>query len=79
MTPSDLRNIDTTRNSCRDALPCRNTALKLAWYFYLLIEKVNTSKSGLLTIRCHSATRKHLFWYPEGETPGLRKGKKDKQ
>ena len=29
MTPTDLRNIHTTGNSCRDALPCANMALKL--------------------------------------------------
>ena len=39
MTPRDLRNIHTTRNSCRDALPCTNMALKLPRYFYLLMEK----------------------------------------
>ena len=35
----NLRNIHTTGNSCRDALPCANMALKLSQYFYLLIEK----------------------------------------
>ena len=39
MTPRNLRNIHTTRNSCRDALPCANMALKLPRYFYLLMEK----------------------------------------
>ena len=39
MTPRDLRNINTTGNSCRDALPCVNMALKLPRYFYLLMEK----------------------------------------
>ena len=39
MTPRDLRNIHTTRNSCRDALPCASMALKLPQYFYLLMEK----------------------------------------
>ena len=39
MTPRGLRNIHTTVNSCRDALPCANIALKLPWYFYLLMEK----------------------------------------
>ena len=39
MTPRDLRNIHTTGNSCRDALPCVNMALKLPRYFYLLMEK----------------------------------------
>ena len=38
MTPKDLRNIQTTGNSCRDALPCANMALKLPRYFYLLME-----------------------------------------
>ena len=28
-----------SHNSCRDALPCSNIALKLPWYFYLLMEK----------------------------------------
>ena len=27
----------------------------------------------------HSATRKHLFLYPQGDRSGLRKSKKDKQ
>ena len=72
MTPRDLRNIHTTGNSCRDALPCTNMALKLPQYFYLLMEKllVATSKFGLLTIRQHSATSaqcKHLFPYPQGD------------
>ena len=40
MTPRDLRNIHTTGNSCRDALPCVNMALKLPQYFYLLMEKL---------------------------------------
>ena len=39
MTPRDLRNTHTTRNSCKDALPCANMALKLPRYFYLLKEK----------------------------------------
>ena len=39
MTPRDLRNIHTTGNSCRDALPCAKMALKLPQYFYLLMEK----------------------------------------
>ena len=39
MTPRDLRNIHTTENSCRDALPCTNMALTLPQYFYLLMEK----------------------------------------
>ena len=39
MAPKDLRNIHTTGNSCRDTLPCKNIALKLVRYFYLLMEK----------------------------------------
>ena len=39
MTPKDLRNIHSTRNSCRDALPCMKIALKLPQSFYLLMEK----------------------------------------
>ena len=33
---------------------------------------------SLLSIRRHSATRKHLFLYPQGDWPGLRNSKKDK-
>ena len=39
MTPRDLRNIHTTENSCRDALPCTDMSLKLPHYFYLQMEK----------------------------------------
>ena len=39
MTPKDLRNVQTTGNSCWDALPCGIIALKLPRYFYLLMEK----------------------------------------
>ena len=39
MIPKDLRNIHTTRNSCRDALPSTNMALKLPQYFYSLMGK----------------------------------------
>ena len=73
MTPRDLRNIHTTGNSCRDALLCMNMALKLPQYFYLLM--VTTPKFGLLTIRRHSATRKHLFSYPQVNRLGLKKSK----
>ena len=34
--------------------------------------------SSLLTIRWRSATRKHLFLYPQGGRSGLRKPKKNK-
>ena len=39
MTKRDLRNTHPTGSSCRHAPPCANMALKLPWYFYLLIEK----------------------------------------
>ena len=39
MTPRNLRNIHTTRKSCRNALSCANTALKIPRDFYLLMEK----------------------------------------
>ena len=39
MTPRNLRNIHSNRNSSRDALPCTNMALKLPQYFYLLMQK----------------------------------------
>ena len=39
MAPWDLRNIHTIGNSCRDALSTANMALKLPWYFNLLMEK----------------------------------------
>ena len=54
-------------NSCRDAPPCANMALKLPQYFHLLMEK---------PLGRHSATRKHLFLYPQGYRSGLRKPKK---
>ena len=34
MTPTDLGNIHTKENSCRDKLPCARY-----WYFHLLMEK----------------------------------------
>ena len=39
MTPRDLRNMHTTRNSCRDPLSFAHMVLKLPQYFYLLIEE----------------------------------------
>ena len=76
MTPRDLRNIHTTENSCRDALPCANMALKLPQYFYLLMEKPLDCYFGFFTIKHHSATRKDLFPYPQGDRSGLRKPEK---
>ena len=74
MTLRDPRNIYTTKNSCKDALPCANMALKLHRHFYLFL--VVTSKLSLLTIRRCSKTRKHLFQYPQGDRSGLRTPKK---
>ena len=39
MTPRELINIHTIRNSCRDTLPCAIMVLKLPWYFYMLMEE----------------------------------------
>ena len=46
--------------------------------FLLVDGEATTSKFDLLTIMWHSATRKHLFLYRQGDTSGLRKPKKDK-
>ena len=77
MTPRDLTNIHTTGNSCRDALPCANMALKLSWYFTCWWRSllVAASKFGLLTMRRHNATIQHLFPYPQGDRSDLRKQK----
>ena len=76
MTPKDLRNIHTTGNSSRDALPCATIALYpsifICWWRNLLFA---TSKFGLLAIRQHSVTRKYLFSYPQGDRSVLRKWK----
>ena len=39
MAPNDLRNIHTTGNSCRDALPWAEMVLKLPQNFCFLMEK----------------------------------------
>ena len=66
--------------SCRDAFPCANMALKLPQYFYLLMEKPLGRYFQVQSpyIRWHSATRKHLFLYPQGDRSDLGKPKKDK-
>ena len=49
MTPRDLRNIHTTGNSRRDALPCANMALKLPQYGeapWLLVPSLVSLLSG---------------------------------
>ena len=39
MIKRDLRNTHAIESSCRDTPPCTNMALKLPWFFYLLMEK----------------------------------------
>ena len=80
MTPRDLRNIHTTGNSCRDALPCTNMALKLPRYIYLLMEKPTGHYFHVRSPYCkeHITTRKPLFLYPKCDKPGLRNPIKDK-
>ena len=70
----------TTRNSCSDKRRRTNLALKLPWLFLPADGEASfaTSKFSLLPIRWHSATRKHLFPYPQGDRSGLRKPKMDK-
>ena len=68
MTPRDLRNIHATRNSCRDALPCANMALKLPLYFYLLMEK---------PLGCYFQGGRY-FPYAQGDGSGLGMPKNDK-
>ena len=67
------------KKSRRDALPYANMALKLPQYFYLLMEKplgCYFQVWSLPTTKLHSATRKHLFLYAQGDRSGLRKPKK---
>ena len=80
MTSRDLRNIHTTRNSCRDALPCANIALKLPQYFYLLMEKLLGHYFQVRSpyYQATQCNQKHLFLYPQGDRSGLGKPKKDK-
>ena len=80
MTPREIRNIHTTGNSCRDALPCANMALKLPQYFHLLMEK---------SLGCYFLLQSPYYQAPQcnqktpiptsqGDRSGLRKLKKDK-
>ena len=57
-----------------------NMALKLPQYFGAVFLAADEEGSWLLlpssiTIRQYSATRKHLFIYPQGDMSGLRKQK----
>ena len=76
MTPRDLRNIHTTGNSCRDALPCANMALKLPRYFYLLMEKPLGCYFQVQSPYYQAAQCNHLFLYPQDGRSGLGKPKK---
>ena len=81
MTPRDLRNIHTTGNSCRDALPCANMTLKLPRCFYLLMEKpldryFQVWSSYYQAAQCNQKTP--IPVYPQGDRSGLGKPKKDK-
>ena len=80
MTPTDLRNIHTTGNSCRDAPPCANMALTLPQYFYLLIEKPLGCYFQVWSPYYQAAqcNQKTPIPYPQGDRSGLRKPKKDK-
>ena len=79
MTLRDLRNIHTTQNSCRDAVHALpNMALKLPWYFYLLMGKPLCCSFQVWSPYYQAATRKHLFLYPQSDRSGLRKPKKGK-
>ena len=65
MTAMDLRNIQTTGNNCRDALPCTNMALKLRWCFYLLMEKplglyFQVQSPYYQVAQCHQKTPIHV-------------------
>ena len=78
MTPRDLRNIHTTGSSCRDALPCVNMALKLPWYFYLLMEKplgryFQVRSPYYQAAQCNQKTPIPV---PQGDRSGLGKPKK---
>ena len=46
--------------------------------FLLADGEASISNFSLLTIKQHSATRKHLSLYPQGDRPGLRKPQMDK-
>ena len=78
MVASDLRNILTTRNSCRDGLSCLNMALKLPEYFYLLIKKPLGHYFQVWSHFYQGATGKHRLPYPQGDISGLRQPIKDK-
>ena len=80
MTPRDLRNIHTTRNSCTDTVPCANMALKVPQYFYLLMEKP-IGRYFQVLFPYYQATmcnQKTPISYRQGDRSGFTKSKKDK-
>ena len=72
MTPRDLRNTHTTRNSCRARLPWTTWFSATIFTCWWRSPLVPASKFGLLTIKQHNATKKHLFLYPQGKSSALR-------
>ena len=72
LTPSEIA---VVTHFCLQTWRKKYSSVFLYYWRSLL---VTTSKFGLLTIRWHIVTRKHLFPYPPGGMSGLRKPKKDK-
>ena len=80
MTPRELRNIHTTGNSCRDALPCANMALKLSPVFLPADGEALGRYFQVRSPYCQAAqcNQKTPIPVSQGDTSGLRKPKKDK-
>ena len=80
MIPRCLRNIHTTGNSCRVALPCANMALKLSQYFYLLMEKSlgRYFQVGSPHYQAGQCNQKTPILVSSRDRSGLRKPKEDK-
>ena len=76
MTQRDLRNINTTRNSCGDALPCANMELKIPQYFYLLLEKPLGQYFQVRSPYYQAPQYSQKTLYSQGDRSGLRKPKK---
>ena len=60
---------------------CAHTA-SMAWEYVWILHwslLIATSRFGLLTMKRHKSTRKHLSLNPQGDRSGLRKPKMDKQ
>ena len=78
MTPRGLRNIHTTENSCRGAIPCPNMTLQLPQYFHLLMEKPLGCYFQVRSPNYQVAqpNQKTPIPNPQGDRSGLRKPKK---